>query len=248
MKTKALLSRLASRVRHLADDWKPSGALSVTELRDNVDRVRFRYKLDGVEGWLSASEQRALYALGRFVPGPFLEVGPFAGRSTSCIALGVKDSGAPKRFVSIDWFPELENFRQRDNGVALHIPKDAPEAFAIIPQSMYDNDFKPVLSKPGGILGTLQRNLRRFGVEELVTIQRGDFRDLAPEPFAFVFCDALHDKAEIDANGPALRSFVQPGSIVAFHDFNRENEVEIRRHLPLGESFITDLLFVSEVV
>lgn len=248
MRTKAVFSRLASRLGLRADEWQPNGTLDVGDFAQNVDRIRFRHSVEDIEGWLSPREQRILYALGRYAPGPILEIGPFAGRSTICIALGIRDSGVQKDFVTIDRFPELENFRSHPDGVALFEPKDAESPFAVLPRDMYERDFKPVLSKPGGMLGTLNRNLARHGVDALVKIEKGDFRDMRSEPYALVFCDALHDKREIDMNAPSLRRLIRPGSIVAFHDFSSENELEVRRHLSLGDSFISDLLFVADVV
>jgi len=43
--------------------------------------------------WLSDDEARTLYALACWLPGPFLEIGAWAGKSTCCIALGIRDGG-----------------------------------------------------------------------------------------------------------------------------------------------------------
>jgi hypothetical protein len=56
-------------------------------------RTRYADPLPGVAGWSSPREKQLLYAFGRWLPGPFLEIGPWVGKSTCCIASGIRDSG-----------------------------------------------------------------------------------------------------------------------------------------------------------
>src|SRR5688500_4800072 len=69
---------------------------SLSDLYTSLGRVRFKEPM-GVGGWLSPREQQALYALARWSPGPILEIGPWLGRSTVCLARGVQDSGVEKQ-------------------------------------------------------------------------------------------------------------------------------------------------------
>src|SRR5689334_2335779 len=61
-------------------------------------------------GWLTPRERQALYTLGRYLPGPFVEIGAWVGLSTATIALGIKDSGERKAFTTHEFGVTEENF------------------------------------------------------------------------------------------------------------------------------------------
>ncbi len=52
-----------------------------------------------------------IYHFARFGPGNILEIGPYIGGSTIAAAFGVRDSGTPKKIVSIEAGGRLEHFR-----------------------------------------------------------------------------------------------------------------------------------------
>src|SRR5437588_7969437 len=52
-----------------------------------------------------------IYHFARFGPGNILEIGPYIGGSTIAAAFGVRDSGAPKKTLSIEAGGRLEHFR-----------------------------------------------------------------------------------------------------------------------------------------
>ena len=57
----------------------------------------------------------------------------------------------------------------------------------------------------------------------------------------------MHSPAEIEANLPALTSFMEPGTVIACHDTSAENEACIRRIIDVGTSCRVGSLFVAEV-
>ncbi len=52
-----------------------------------------------------------IYHFARFGPGNILEIGPYIGGSTIAAAFGVRDSGTPKKIVSIEAGGHLKHFR-----------------------------------------------------------------------------------------------------------------------------------------
>jgi len=219
-------------------------------LAEHINAARFYHDVSGIAGWLSSPERRALYALGLVLPGPFLEIGPWAGLSTSCIALGIRDSRTSKRFVTTELNPTLACFRKRGSEIAFHYPPESTELRGTSSETEFETDIKPVLASPGGVLGTLSRTLTSLDLNALVEVIEGDFEQVAPRlAYSFVFCDAMHDPDEIAKNGPALRNFVRPGSILACHDVTRhpDNEMRVRAHIPLINAVVCDSLLIGEV-
>jgi hypothetical protein len=207
--------------------------------------------IDGIAGWLSPNERRALYAVTKWIDGPFLEIGSWAGLSTCHIAQAIRDSGVNKRFITTELNPGLNNFRPCGTEVAFFYPADSPTPRGRASLSLYESEIKPILTAPGGVLGTLMTNLNRFNLKPFVEVREGHFAQVAPKlKYAFIFCDAMHDPDEIDLNAPLLKDLLSPGSILACHDVTRDsqNEAFIRKHLPIGESFVIDSLFVGEIV
>jgi predicted O-methyltransferase YrrM len=201
-----------------------------------------------IEGWLSAPERQALYSLARWLPGPFLEIGHWCGKSTVAIARAIEDSGCAKRFDSIDLNPTEAKFVEIDGAIGFVVPgSSAP--IGLIPKDGYERDLLPVLRRPGGVQGTLRKNLSSRGLSDLVNIFEGDFKtDLASASYHFVFCDVLHDADEIGVNASALGRFLAPGAILACHDVGRDPELVrlMRGKLPLGHSVTVDSLFIAE--
>jgi hypothetical protein len=208
-------------------------------------RIRFDHSVEGIEGWLTPNEKRAIYALGFLAPGPILEIGSWAGLSTSCIAYGIKDSKRTIRFVAREFNPTLENFRPVQGGIGFFLKPDV--CSGLCSEESFQRDIVPIISRPGGILGQLRKNLTERGLIDLVTISIGNFKEMEPEKFGFVFCDALHDPGEIELNAPFLKRFVTDGSILACHDSNPENEICLKRFFTFKQSFSVDSLFVGEI-
>ncbi len=220
------LARLPTRVRSLAADLS----------------------FNGTAGWLSPNERRALYALAYWRDGPFLEIGSWVGLSTSCIALGIRDSKRSIHFLSNDLSPSVNNFKPHKGAIGLFIPSDSSDCMATTSVEDYESNLRPILEAPGGIMGCLKCNLARNGLADLIEIAEGDFRVAVPRmSYPFVFCDCVHSPEEIQANVPSMLPLMSPDCIVAFHDTNAANERVIRSLVTIRESCQIDSLFLARV-
>jgi predicted O-methyltransferase YrrM len=216
-----------------------------------INRANRVAKIKDIPGWLSPNEARAIYALAKFLDGPFLEIGAWAGRSTCCIASAIRDSGVPKRFVTVDLNPTLEYFRPHGGGIGFFNPPDSARPLDWATVEVFDSEVKPILVAPGGVLGVLRRNLERLELSQYVEVREGAFASVAPSlPYSLVFVDTLHNPEEIDINAPLLRPLLRSGALLACHDMTHvaENEERLRAHLTLGERLLIDSLLISEVI
>jgi predicted O-methyltransferase YrrM len=229
-------------------------ALRSRHLKDLASRINLtpcEVPTDGVVGWLSWNERRALYSLARWIDGPFLEVGSWAGLSTCHIATAIRDSGKPKRFITTCLNETIRNFRECGSSIGFFYPPESNKVRGLASRESFEADIKPVITSDRGVIGTLMRNLSRFDLEKYVEVREGSFDEVAPKlSYMFVFADALHDPDEIELNAPLLRDFLSRGTIVACHDvtMDSQNEARIRKHLPIGESFVIDSLLIGEIV
>ena len=209
-------------------------------------RIQFDHSVEGIDGWLTPNEKHAIYALGYLAPGPMLEIGSWVGLSTSCFAYGIKDSGRKIRFVASEFNPTPEHFRPVEGGIGFFITPD--KNAGTCSEEDYRKGIHPIISKPGGVLGQLRKNLADRKLDGLVAITVGNFKEMKPEPFGFVFCDAMHGPDEIELNSPVLKRFLKGGSILACHDSNPTNEECLKRYFKFKQSFTVDSLFVGEVI
>lgn len=217
-------------------------------LERSLPRVRFLNPSEKIGGWMNPDEQRALYALARFSAGPIMEIGPWLGLSTSCIAQGIRDSGRSKEFVTCELAPTLKNFRPIDSeAIGFFYPEKSDLPMGVCSLELFERDIKPVLDHPQGLLGQLKSNLARMDVRELVEVFVGDFRSSPDKIYAFVFTDSMHDENEINRNAPDLKRFTAAGSILACHDSNEENERCLRKYFNFTYAFTVASLFVGEV-
>jgi hypothetical protein len=247
----APFQRLAFGVRerlNVNDDLFATPLIEFGELRARCVGARFPYSVRGIRGWLSQRERRALYALARSLAGPFLEVGPWAGLSTAIIASGIRDSGVPKAFTTVELNPPLSWWRPVERGIGFFPPSSPDVPCGVSSVALYQQTIKPVAGAPGGVIGALTSNLRRLGLASYVTILEGDFTMAPQVPYAWVWVDTFHDVQEIRANAPRLTPYLTPGSILACHDTTAANEEMLRVYLPLGRSFTVDSLMVAEVM
>ena len=247
----SVLTRVKNRIRREVSDAKLRQAFGKfrSPLMLQVARTHF-WRPDEVEtipGWLTYDERRNLYALGRWMPGPFLEIVSWAGLSTTAISRGIKESGEQKPFDTIDLNPSPADFRPFDGKIGFF-----PNGSSIPLGAMTADEYKklePVLNYPGGPIGMLQKHLSKFGLDGTVSINTGDFRTLPDRKYGVVFCDALHDVNEVRANAPGLLRFLSMNSILACHDVGRDERCveEIRKQLPLGYAAVVDSLYVTEL-
>ena len=261
---KSFIERGVRRIRRFVEGQpKPQDAIvppaTIAGLRskrlqkaaNQINQTRFPHAVPGVAGWLSPDEQRTLYALTRYLPGPFLEIGAWAGLSTCTIAMAIRDSRKRKQFFTSELNPSMANFRPHGATIGFFYPVEDTVPRGLCNEELFERDIKPILTSPGGVVGTLTRNLARLGLEQLVDIRIGHFEQVAARiPYSFIFCDAVHDPEEIGQNGPGLRKIATPGTILACHDVTRDgrNEKCLREYVRLGEAFVVDSMLVAEVI
>lgn len=248
-----LLARGRRYLRRLLYSSLPAARVnkitSLSQLNAALPRIRVPVDTSGIRGWLSADEQRALYALGALAHAPILEIGAWLGRSTVCIAQGVLASGLSKEFITCELNPSLANFRELPDGrIALYYPPESEKSMGICSRELFENDIKPVVGHPDGVVGQLRANLQHFEVDRLVQVVIGDFRSaLPPRKFRFVFADTMHEPSEIRRNAPDLLRCLAEGAILACHDTTPENRDEILRHFQFAEFIQIDSLFIGIV-
>lgn len=187
------------------------------------------------EGWLSKYQAEELYRIGREHSGPFLEIGSWIGRSTCCIALGIRDSGKIKRFVSVDLGIESEAEWQSFFGTPLE-KKPNKELYL------------PHITRPGGSIESLKENLRNRKLDHLVEVRKGDFREMdwAEERFETIFCDVSHNPREVAANLPKIGNLLQPGGTLVADDIRTPEILSaLLEHFPCKEHQLKEQLFIG---
>jgi len=227
-----------------------SFALKLQDVFKLMQLVRRPTPLTSItQGWLSDAEQRALFDLGLLLDGPMLEIGAWAGKSTSIIAKGIIRSGRPKPFVSAELGPTMANFRPIDEATyGFFMDADNGPCLATCPASEFHAHVAPLLNMPDGIVGVLRSNLAAEGVSSAVTLHVGDFATVADLGFKFIFSDCMHSPEEIDATAPGIQRLLGDRQIVlAAHDSAPSNQAALRRHFEIGAALQVDSLYICEI-
>jgi hypothetical protein len=133
------------------------------------------------------------------------------------------------------------------NLVGFYYPPESEVNMGSAPVELFENQIKPFVVHPKGILGQLKENLAASEVTEVVSIHIGDFRNTPVKRYHFLFSDAMHSQTEISRNAPDLYRFIGLGSILACHDTTAENEIYLRKYFQFGYSFSVDSLFIGEI-
>ncbi|MDX1784481.1 MAG: class I SAM-dependent methyltransferase [Roseovarius sp.] len=184
-------------------------------------------------GWMSASDLQAIYNAARRTTGDVLEVGPWLGRSSTAIAAGLRDREAAGRarvkYDIIDFgIASAEEWQERFNQ-PLRLDHDKGRvAEAIL--------------HPGGSNAVMINNLKMNDLlGYTTTIMRGDIVDSPIQrKYSMIFCDALHDIAEIERNMPRLAELVAPGCVFVADDVVTDETAErVRSYLDVKEFFFT---------
>jgi precorrin-6B methylase 2 len=74
----------------------------------------------------------------------------------------------------------------------------------------------------GDTLPLFQRNIRRHGAGEKVTVSRGESAAVLPNlppVYDLVFIDGSHDRDSVLADAMAAQRLLRPGGVIAFHDY-----------------------------
>jgi|GEM_PF-2179998 len=164
------------------------------------------------EGFINLFECYNLYKLGKKIPGPFLEIGPWVGRSTACIAQGIKKSGRNKEFHTVDIGFSSEKEWEEFFGSSLKqkIPK-------------VRNRYLKHIMREGGSIQSLIENLKNRRLDKFVTVHEGNFRDIAfGKKFNLIFCDATHDLQEIKMNIPPIKKLLSERGVLVCDDIKTE--------------------------
>ena len=200
--------------------------MSPNDLRHVLDIPAPHFRQEVVtlpDGWLPRHVGLLLYNLARCVDGPILEIGSFVGRSTTCLAAGVRDSATRKQFITTDF-----HFESAEDFLAHYRRVHGPDASIPALQRHYMQD--------RGTMFHLQANLASRKLDDYVTVLRGDFANVLPATkFSLLYCDVTHDPSEVALNVPRLKEFVAEGAIVVFDDISSpELAASVVQHLPIG--------------
>jgi hypothetical protein len=182
---------------------------------------------ESITGWFSRRECRRLYVTAVMSRGPVLEIGHFLGRSTACICEAIRDVGQPRVFRSYDLgFRSSAEFKEYYD--RLH------KSNVAVPPEYEDI----VFSKGTTTTEVATRNLHKAGLDSFVQLFSGDAFKLNDDKYDLIFCDAVHESHEIEANVPHLVARSNRGCIWALHDMN---QVNIEKVLALAPAEFCDL-------
>lgn len=142
-------------------------------------------------GAATALARHAADQLHRRVPGHFVEVGSFQGKSTVALASVLKLHGDTKRrLIAVD---PHECVLDWTNG----------ERIQVLPTQ-----------------AELERNLVTYGVRQWVDVHVGTVDSLVrPEQIALAFVDGLHDVWSVLHDAQTLLPAVVSGGLLLFHDY-----------------------------
>jgi predicted O-methyltransferase YrrM len=247
--TKKILGRLIRATIRRLPPLPANQFKTLKQLKWQFSRVQVPTEIRTVKGQLWPEELQALYALGAMAESPMLEIGSWLGLSATCLAKGIVASGVSKNFTACDLNPGPANYRELPDGrTGFFYPPESTTPMGACSRKIYEDEIRPVVAHPDGVVGQLRANLRRMGVEPLVQIVTGDFKSVLPaQKYRFIFCDTLHDPTEIRANASALLKLVTDGTILACHDTTPENRAELLRHFQFSETIQIATLFVGVI-
>jgi predicted O-methyltransferase YrrM len=192
-----------------------------------------RLKAESLAGWFGPDECRRLYMLTAMTSGPILEIGHFLGRSTACICEAIQDVGKPREFVSYDLrFRTAEEFKAHYD--AVH------KADVSVPDLYRDI----VFSQNTTTTEIAMRTLEALCLDGYVRLVSGNFIDLDHSKYDLIFCDAVHDRHEIEANLPHIVARSNRGCVWAFHDMHQSNRDVVLSLADAQFSELTDTLGV----
>jgi predicted O-methyltransferase YrrM len=148
-----------------------------------------------IEGWLEDEEADLLLAAAaaslRSQPThPIVEIGSYCGRSTVVLASAVAAMAPANRVYAID--PHEGTVGALDRRI----------------------------TTGEGTLERFQRNIANAGVSDVVaTIQRYSTNVEWDGPIGMLFIDGLHDFSSVSHDFEHFARFLEPGSLIAFHDY-----------------------------
>lgn len=190
-------------------------------------------------GWMRPADLKVLYNAARIATGPVLEVGPWLGRSTTALALGLRDRTAagarPVPFDTLDLGITSAAEWEDRFGEPFEVDKDKGR----VADAVYH---------PGGTIAVLIRNLKDNGLlGQMTNIIRGDLVTCPIQrDYGLIFCDATHSDAEIHRHLPRLAELAGPGCTLIFDDVvSRDRADLVCSFLNTKHRFLSRTLFPS---
>ena len=188
-------------------------------------------------GWMSPNDLSLLYNVAFQATGHVLEVGPWLGRSTTALAMGLRDrekmGEESVSFDTIDFgITSAEEWKEKF-GEKLNLGKQNGR----VADAVYH---------PGGTLAVLIQNIKNNRLLPFVSnFIRGDFIDCPiSRRYNAIFCDTTHDDAEIERTLPALAKLAGPGCTFVFDDVITDQRAEkICGYLDTKTYFMTSHVF-----
>ena len=188
-------------------------------------------------GWMSPNDLSLLYNVAFQASGPVLEVGPWLGRSTTALAMGLRDRHAQGEenvsFDTIDFGITSADEWHAKFGEKLNIKKQKGR----VAEAVYH---------PGGTVAVLIQNIKNNRLLPYVSnFIRGDFIDCPlSRKYNVIFCDTTHDDAEIERTLPALVKMAGKGCTFVFDDVITEQRAQkICGYLDVESYFLTSTVF-----
>jgi hypothetical protein len=147
-------------------------------------------KINLIEGWLSDHEAILLYNFSKLnqVGGEIVEIGSWKGKSTICLAYGLKESGICGFVWSVD--PHEGKLKAVDRSGKSTL------------RSFLDN---------------LSRNAVAYVVKPIVKTSLGASKYWTRQ-IRILFIDGIHDYEHTTQDYERWGKFVVPGGVIAFHD------------------------------
>jgi predicted O-methyltransferase YrrM len=156
--------------------------------------------LDEVPGWLKDLEAQELYLLARDqeMRGNILEVGCWVGRSTICLALGIKEAGRGEKVYTID------SFEGSDEHLA-------------------DPNLRELIAR-GEIERMFRLNIARFEVEDVVHLIKMRSRYALPlcgqwKPIRLAFVDGSHQYEDALYDITQCSHLLDANGVILIHDY-----------------------------
>ena len=171
-------------------------------------------------GWMSPNDLALLYNAAYLSTGHVLEVGPWLGRSTTALAMGLRDRQAdgakPVSFDTIDFGITSAGEWKEKFGEELDLGKQNGR----VADAVYH---------PGGTVAVLIQNMKDNRLLPYVSnFIRGDFIDCPiARKYSLIFCDTTHDDAEIERTLPKLAKMAGKGCTFVFDDVITEQRAEL---------------------
>ena len=163
------------------------------------------------EGWLSPWELTAIYNYALVSTGPILEIGSWIGRSSTAIAMGLRDQSTPGDAQVL--------YDIVDFGIT-----SGQEWTELLGQPFKNFCEQDQIARSihalGGSIALLIDNLRKNELLPYVTsiIRANVLSAPLRDKYALVFCDTLHDEREIHLYGPTLKAKCKSGAILICDD------------------------------